>query len=223
MLLATQQRLAHSDEVAAQKVAFPHLVACLWSLVLVHCLQTSYKSGIYPPVSTTPIALFAIGFAVRWHEILVAPPQAFLLVEEPTGQRVARPTIHFHGMFHVSVICRDGCHLRIDGHCHLNGINPRPPTDLCAHLVLQVKLCGKQFFFASHLLVAHQIGLRTALVVSIARLNAIARSPLMEVSPAIHIVCIALLRVHFVESHQSFVVNRTRPKRTGALFLHKCG
>ena len=77
--------------------------------------------------------------------------------------------------------------------------------------MIEVLPCGQQLLFAAHLHVTHQIGLRAALVVGIAGLDAVARRPFVECGPAIYVVGVALLWVDVVECHEALIVDGTRP------------
>ena len=147
LTLALQQGLAHLHEVLSEEA---HVLA-LHCLAVVEALQASHQCGINPSVAATPIALLAVGLAIGRHEVLVAPPKAVFLVEKSASERVATPFIHLHGMLEVFLLAGYQRHLHIYGHCHLNGINPRPPRievfflRICAGLCLVPFVLGYEF------------------------------------------------------------------------------
>ena len=65
-------------------------------------LHGTHQSGIYPSVATAPIAVHVVRLFIWRHEILVAPPQPFVLVEKTAGKAVAGPRIHLPTLFCIT-------------------------------------------------------------------------------------------------------------------------
>ena len=130
-MLALQQAFAHQDEVLLQGFVFLAL-----GREVVHA---THQGGIDPSVATTPIAVVAILLLIGRHIVLVAPPESFLHIEATTSEGVARPVVALHGIVEILLVFRDGIHLGIDRHGHLDGINPRPVVDAVGtYLIVQV-------------------------------------------------------------------------------------
>ena len=132
-------------------------------------------------------------------------------------------------MVTVFSLARQLVHLHIDGHSHLNSVNPRPPSVerrlrtlglgggillvvRRLHLVVQVLTNLGQFLVTTHLTVAYQVSLSAALVVSIAGVHPVAWRPLVEVGPLVGIIYVTLVLVNLVQGHQSLVIYSTGPQ-----------
>ena len=204
LMLTFQQRLAHQDKVLLQL-----LVGFLLGRQYVHA---AHQGGIDPPVATTPVAVLAVLLLIGRHIVLVAPPETFLHVEATASAGVACPVVATHGIVQVFLVFRDGIHLHIDRHRHLDGINPCPVVDAVgAYLIVQV-LTGKLQRSITCQLVQFDIRLSATLVVSIRSLHATTGHPLVMVCPSLGIVEIAFVGVDAIESHQSFVIDGTGPQ-----------
>ena len=214
-VLAVEQGLAHEQEVLAQL-----LILLAFGRQQTH---RAYQCSIHPAIAAAPIAVLAVLFLVGCHVVGIAPPEAFLHVQTSAATLVATPAVALHGIVQIVLVVGYRVHLYKYGHGHLNGVNPGPVVGAtCGHLLLQILLGGLQRTF-SRQQIQLDVGLRAALVVGMRRSRAVARCPLVEVSPAQGIVDVALLRVDGVESHQSLVVDGTRPQRTGTDALHVGG
>ena len=231
LALAGQQSLTHQNEVALQTlIVFLRLFRELWhGLQVFHHL---HQSGINPARTAAPVAVLPVLFLIGRHVVGIAPPQALLRIEQSAGQRVAAPGVHPHGMVYVFLLARDAVHLRIDGHGHLYGINPGPPAVERAvglavvaglHLVCQVLLHVHNHLLLTGHHVAVKVSLLAALVVGVARGDAVACRPLVEVGPTVGIIEVALLGIHLVELHQSLVIDGARPQTAGTYSPHVGG
>ena len=220
LALTCQDGLAHQQEVLLQL-----LVVFVFLVQLVH---HAHQSRIHPSVATAPVAVLSVGRLVGCHVVGVAPPQAFLHVEQAASQRVAAPQVHLHGVVDILALASHLVHLGIERHGHLNGVNPCPPAvELVVglgvggfHLVVQVQLHHGDFLVAPRLHVAVHVSLSAALVVGVVGLHAVAWCPFVEVGPAVGIVDVARVGVYLVKGHQSLIVDGTRPQRTGSDPVH---
>ena len=130
-MLTLQQAFAHQDEVLLQGFVFLAL-----GREVVH---TANQGCIDPAVATTPIAILAIFLLIGRYIVLVAPPESFLHIEATTPEGVARPVVTLHGVVEIFLVFRDGIHLYIYGHGHLDGINPCPVVDAVGtYLIVQI-------------------------------------------------------------------------------------
>ena len=208
--------MRHLQEVFLKQLIFFRL--------RVETFHASQQGGVYPAVATTPVAVVAVFFLIGWHVVLVAPPQSVLLVEETATTCVAAPLVAADGVVETGALARELVISDIDRHGHLYGVDPGPVVAASGgHLMVEVG-----FHLFDHLAVFHhgvalQVGLCTALVVSVGGHDAVARCPLVEVGPAVSIVKILLQRVDGVERHESLVVDGARPQRAGPLLFHECG
>ena len=94
-------------------------------------IQYTHKGCIYPTVASGPVAVLAVRLLVRRIEILIAPPQTFFLIEH-TGFIVLTACIIVHIPHFIIVLLFSG-HLTefgINGHCHLDSIDPPPVVNL---------------------------------------------------------------------------------------------
>ena len=224
--LAVLQRLAHQQEILLQL-----LVILIFRREQVHA---AHEGSIYPPVTTTPVAVLAVRSDIRSYIVLVSPPEAFLHVEESASECVAAPGVHLHRVVGIFALAGNLIDLHIEWHGHLDGIDPGPPAVEralglrlhcvgCLHLVVQVLDDLGNLLLTSALHIAVGIGLSAALVVGIIGLYAIAGSPLVETAPAICIVDVAGILVDLIECHQSLVVDGTSPERRRANPVHVGG
>ena len=118
--LAVLQGFAHDQEVFLELL----VILILWR----EEVHAAHEGGIDPAVATTPVAVLAIGGSVGGHIVLVAPPQAFFLVEESASERVTAPEVHLHGVVGIFALTRHLVGLHIDGHGHLDSVDPGPPA-----------------------------------------------------------------------------------------------
>jgi hypothetical protein len=67
------------------------------------------------------------------------------------------------------------------------------------------------------------VGLAAAIVVGIASLHPVARSPFVEASPRLHVIDVLLFAwVEFDEFHQSLEIHASSPQVAGSLLLYEC-
>ena len=187
-------------------------------------VHATHEGRIHPTVAATPVAVLAVGSGVGSHVVLIAPPESLLRVEESTSKGVTGPQVHLHCVVGVSAFARYLISLHVDGHRHLDGIDPRPPAVErpfglrllivgCLHLVVEVLEYGLDLLLATALHITVEVSLSAALVVGIVGLHTVARGPLVEVTPAVGIVDVTCIIVDLVEGHQSFVIHGACPQR----------
>ena len=210
--LAMQQSLGHSEEVLLQQFVFLR--------VLIEDIHTPQQGRVDPTVAPTPIAvvaillavgrhivlvtppqsvLFAILLAVGRHIVLVTPPQSVLFIEESASTSVAAPQIAVDGIVEIAAVAGKTVILHIHRHRHLSTGHQR----VARHSV------------------ALKISLSTALVVGIGGRDAVAWCPVVEGSPPVGIIEIALSWVDGIECHKTFIVHGTCPQRARPHLLHK--
>ena len=214
LALTVFESLAHQQEVFLQ-----FLVVFVLRRKLVHA---AHQGSIHPSVASAPVAVLAVGCLIGGHIVLVAPPETFLHVEEAASQCVTTPAVHLHGVVGILAVAGDLVHLHVEGHGHLDGVDPCPPAVQgafslwlllvgCLHLLVEVFDDELDFLFAAHLIITVHVGLSAALVVGIVGLHAVAGCPFVERCPAVGIVGVARVGVNLIEGHQSFVVHGARP------------
>ena len=216
--LTLTERLAHQQEV---------LLELLIIFVLFRQqVHAAHEGGIHPAVAAAPVAVLAVGRLIGCHIVLVAPPEPLLRVEESAGEGVTGPEVHLHRVVGVFALAGHFVGLHIDGHRHLDGVDPRPPAVErpfglrllivgCLHLVVEVFQYRFDLFVAAALHITVEVGLSAALVVGIVGLHAVAGGPFVETAPAVGIVDVARVFIDLVEGHQSFVVHGAGPERGG--------
>ena len=211
--LTFQEGLTHSDEVFLED-----------SIVLVVFRQgfhDTYQGGIYPTVSTAPVAVAAIFLLVRWYVVLVTPPQTFFFIEKTACKCVTAPLIGVHGIVEILAFACEFGVFGIDRHCHLDGIDPCPVRhSIGAHLMVKIGFYLAQVLLATCLYITVDVGLLTALVVGIGIVHTVASCPFVIVSPSVGVVEVTLLWVNLIECHQALVIYGTSPEVAGTYFLH---
>ena len=169
-------------------------------------VHAAHECSIHPAIASAPVAVLSVWRLIWGHIVLVPPPQTFLLVEQSSGQRVTAPTVHLHRMVCIFSVTSHLIDLHIQGHGHLYGVDPCPPTvELilslgigCLHLVVEVLNDLGNLLFATTLEIAVHIGLSAALIVGIVGLHTVARRPLMERGPAVGIVSILWIGIYLI-------------------------
>ena len=186
-MLTSEQAGRHEQEVLLQ-----FLVLLALGRQLVHA---AHQCSIHPAVATAPVAVLAVFLLVGRHVVGVAPPKSGLLVEQSATTGVTAPAVHLHGVVAILLLTCQTSHLHVERHGHLDSVDPRPPTVQFSvgflhvgrlHLVVQVCYDVGQQFAVVFLGVGQQlnVGLAAALVVGIARSDAVTRRPLVEVGPS---------------------------------------
>ena len=217
--LAFQQRLAHAQEVGFE--------FSFCGVAIGQSLHHSHECRVDPSVATAPVAVFSVFLLVRRHVVFVSPPESFLFVEESSCECVAAPSVGVHGIVEIFPLSCELGVFCIYGHCHLYCVYPSPVVVASGcHLQVEVFLhMGHVFLVAAHH-VSVNVCLLAALVVGVGGFHAVSCSPFVIVCPFVCVVDVALLRVYFVESHESLVVHRPCPEVAGSYFFHEsilCG
>ena len=212
--LAMQQSLGHSEEVLLQQFVFFR--------VLIEDIHTPQQGRVDPTVAPTPIAVVAILLAVGRHIVLVTPPQSVLFIEESASTGVAAPQIAVDGIVEIAAVAGKTVILHIHRHRHLYGVYPCPVVIASgSYLVLKVSFDATGHQRVARHSVALKISLSTALVVGIGGRDAVAWCPVVEGSPPVGIIEIALSWVDGIECHKTFIVHGTCPQRARPHLLHK--
>ena len=217
--LTLAERLTHQQEVLLQLL----IILVLWR----EQVHATHEGRIHPTVAATPVAVLAVGGGVGRYVVLIAPPETLLRIEETTSEGVTRPEVHLHRVVGVAAFARHLIGLHVDGHRHLDGIDPRPPAVERPlglrlllvgrlHLVVEVLQNWLDLLVAATLHITVEVGLSAALVVGIVGLHTVAGGPLVEVAPAVGIVDVARILVDLIERHQSLVIHGTCPQRRGS-------
>ena len=116
--LAFQDSLTHRDEILLQILI---VFVCLWQ-----SLHYADQGCIHPTIATAPVAVATILFLVRWHVVLVSPPETFFFIEETVSQGITAPFIGIHRIIQILAFAGNLGILGVGRHRHLDGINPSP-------------------------------------------------------------------------------------------------